>query len=598
MITLKKLTWGTAFRFGEDNCIQLDNATLTQILGDNGLGKSSIPLILEEVLFNKNSKPVKKASIPNRIYNQGYWINLTFQVDNDEYEINVTRKNSIKVKLFKNGADISSHTATGTYKTIQEIIGADFKTFSQLVYQNPKASLQFLTATDTNRKKFLIDLLHLEKYVTLFEIFKEAAKEVNIETAEFEAKVATIEKWLVNNKLTDTTILPMLNLDIDTDEDEKLARELTTEITNISQKNKKITKNRQYKKLLDAIDLNEINSSKVKQLESYDPLQKEMGALESKKSASVQLVDRLNRLEDVCHICEQNINPEFKANLISIETKKFAESKEQIKKLKRQINEIKKDNFEYTRINKLQKDWEDLYRSVDVSLPTILLDVDEFRTRLASVQDKLQKAKSQMADTARENQDRTKRNTRIQVIQEQTDEFIRELNTITNSLDKRRDLLSNLEMLKKAFSTNGLLAYKIENGVKDLEMLVNEYLSELADGRFTLEFVLSNDKLNVLITEDGDTVDITELSSGQLTRVNTATLLAIRKLMSSISKSRINVLFLDEVISVLDADGKEKLVEVLLQEKDLNTYVVSHGWEHPLLEKITVVDRNKISELE
>ena len=88
------------------------------------------------------------------------------------------------------------------------------------------------------------------------------------------------------------------------------------------------------------------------------------------------------------------------------------------------------------------------------------------------------------------------------------------------------------------------------------------------------------------------------MSSGELTRVNTATLVAIRKLMSSISKSRINVLFLDEVINVLDEQGREKLVEVLLQEEGLNTYIVSHGWTHPLLEKIEVIKEDNISRLE
>ena len=67
--------------------------------------------------------------------------------------------------------------------------------------------------------------------------------------------------------------------------------------------------------------------------------------------------------------------------------------------------------------------------------------------------------------------------------------------------------------------------------------------------------------------------------------------------MSSISKSRINILFLDEVINVLDDSGREKMVEVLLQE-DLNTYVVSHGWTHPLLEKIEVVKKGNVSKLE
>ena len=108
---------------------------------------------------------------------------------------------------------------------------------------------------------------------------------------------------------------------------------------------------------------------------------------------------------------------------------------------------------------------------------------------------------------------------------------------------------------------------------------------------------MSNDKLNVQVEDDGKIVDILALSSGELARVNTATLIAIRKLMSSISKSRLNILFLDEVIAVLDDTGREKLVEVLLSE-DLNTYIVSHGWTHPLLEKKEVVKEENISRLE
>ena len=158
MITLKKLTWSNCFSYGSDNELDLNDNIVTQLVGTNGTGKSSIPLILEEVLFNKNSKGIKKADIPNREVNNGYDISLTFDVVDDKYKIDVVRRASIKVKLYKNGEDISSHTATNTYKTVEEILGLDFKTFTQIVYQNTNTSLQFLTATDTNRKKFLIDL--------------------------------------------------------------------------------------------------------------------------------------------------------------------------------------------------------------------------------------------------------------------------------------------------------------------------------------------------------------------------------------------------------------------------------------------------------
>ena len=134
-----------------------------------------------------------------------------------------------------------------------------------------------------------------------------------------------------------------------------------------------------------------------------------------------------------------------------------------------------------------------------------------------------------------------------------------------------------LEILKKAFSTNGLLAYKIESLVKELESLTNEYLAEFSDGRFSINFVVENDKLNVEVSDNGNIIDILALSSGELARVNIATLVAIRKLMTSISRSQINVLFFDEVNQALDEQGKEKIVEILLQRRNLK-YFLSFSW--------------------
>jgi len=597
MITLKQLEWNNCFSYGSDNILKLDDNTVTQIIGTNGTGKSSIPLIIEEALYNKNSKGIKKADIPNRYVDKGYNIKLVFTKDEDTYVVNIDRKTSVKVKLEKNEEDISSHTATNTYKTIQEVIGVDFKTFSQLVYQNTNASLQFLTATDTNRKKFLIDLLHLENYVELFDIFKEASRVVVLENSAIQAKLDTIEKWLSDNKLTDTNILPMLDLPISSDDDEKDFRQLTKEIENISEKNKKISKNNQLKSLLGQIDLQEAQNCRVTEKKSYDTLQSLKGEHSQVAAGSQRLVEKLNKLGDICPTCEQEVDPEFKQSLVTKEAEKVTQAERKIGNIEKEIQQIKADNLEFDRCQKLESDWKEIYRSIDKSLPTAALDKEELEERLASVRTRLLQRKEQLESTAKENQRRTKHNTRIAVIEEQTDSFLKELAEFQDVLVKQEGLLSNLEILKKSFSTNGLLAYKIENLVKELEELANTYLAELSDGRFTLEFVVSNDKLNVQVEDDGKIVDILALSSGELARVNTATLIAIRKLMSSISKSRLNILFLDEVIAVLDDTGREKLVEVLLSE-DLNTYIVSHGWTHPLLDKKEVVKEENISRLE
>ena len=92
MITLKKLKWSNCFSYGPDNELDLDDNTVTQIIGTNGMGKSSIPLIIEEVLYNKNSKGIKKADIPNRYVNKGYSISLEFEKDGNNYNIVVDRK--------------------------------------------------------------------------------------------------------------------------------------------------------------------------------------------------------------------------------------------------------------------------------------------------------------------------------------------------------------------------------------------------------------------------------------------------------------------------------------------------------------------------
>mgnify|MGYP003321021652 CR=1 FL=1 len=597
MITLKQLSWDNCFSYGPNNNLRLDTDTVTQIIGTNGMGKSSIPLIIEEALYNKNSKGIKKADIPNRYMNNGYTIWLLFEKDGNEYLIDVKRSGSIKVKLEKNGEDISSHTATNTYKTIQEIIGIDFKTFSQLVYQSTNASLQFLTATDTNRKKFLIDLLHLDDYVQLFEVFKEAARTASNKMIEVTSEIATVEKWLNTNKLDSTNILPMLDLEINTDEEEKEFRSLSIELENISEKNKKILRNNQYKEMLAAINLDEINNIQITEKISPDNFQKELGQLEAGMKASERMLQKLKKLDDVCPTCEQKVDSDFKESLINEEKKTISFMTEKINENKEKVTEIRRNNTEFDRKNKLQKDWEDLFRSIDNDLPANILDKEQLESRLGDLQRELRAAKAEISRIAGENEKRTRENTRIEIIQAQTDGFIEKLNKASEVLKEVSELDANLEILKKAFSTNGLLAYKIENLVKELEELTNTYLAELSDGRFTLEFIVSNDKLNVQITDNESIVDILALSSGELARVNTATLIAIRKLMSSISKSRINILFLDEVINVLDESGREKLVEVLLQE-DLNTYVVSHGWTHPLLHKIEVVKQGNVSGLE
>ena len=603
MITLKKLEWSNCFSYGSDNILDLNDSIVTQLVGTNGTGKSSIPLILEEVLFNKNSKGIKKADIPNREVNNGYDIALSFSVNDDEYLIDVVRRTNIKVKLYKNEEDISSHTATATYKTLEAIIGIDFKTFSQIVYQNTNASLQFLTATDTNRKKFLIDLLQLDNYVKFFEVFKELSRNLAGDVSRIQGKIDTIDKWLSDNYLEDTSLLSKLELPFYSEEDEETLRSLQIEFENISEITKKINKNNLYKSQLESIDLG-LAKEYVSENEWQDTehLLQQIGEIKSQGSQEVRMIKKYTDLLDVddagCPTCGQEIDLAF----IEQELKKHQETKEeytaQLELVNDNLGEINKANILFKEMQQKISNWEEIYRQIDHSLPTEVPNDTELTEKITKLKTRIRERQSRVEEVIAENERIERHNTRLAIIEEQQTDFEEQHKSLTTDITEIEDKLGHVEILKKAFSTNGLLAYKIENLVKDLEELTNEYLAELSDGRFSLQFVVLNDKLNVEIDDNGKTVDILALSAGELARVNTSTLLAIRKLMSSISKSRINVLFLDEVTNVLDEGGKERLVEILLREENLNTYIVSHGWTHPLLSKIDIIKEQKISRLD
>ena len=119
-----------------------------------------------------------------------------------------------------------------------------------------------------------------------------------------------------------------------------------------------------------------------------------------------------------------------------------------------------------------------------------VLDKAELESRVAGVRANLVSAQKRLEEATRNNEKITRHNTRIQVILEQTGEFESQLADSLALFEEEKERSNNLEVLKKAFSTNGLIAYKIENLVKELEELTNYYLAELSDGRFTLEFVV------------------------------------------------------------------------------------------------------------
>lgn len=595
MITIKKLRWNNLFSYGENNEIDFSKNPLTQIVGGNGHGKSSIALILEEVLYNKNSKGIKKADVLNRNSNaKSYSIELEFEKDSDNYLVKTNRGSTQTIKLYKNGEDISAHTATNTYSIIQDLLGYDHKTFSQIVYQSSAASLEFLTATDGNRKKFLIDLLNLSKYVDASELFKELLKEVNEKITILSTKIETANAWL--KKYKDTS-LELINLKEVPEQPRELIENISTlreQIISIDTLNKKIVQNNKYKELRDNIILN-VSISKP---ESNSENTSKLAVLKKTIQDENAFISKIQKLGEHCPTCLQQIDTVASSKLISEHEEARNVAETEVKIIEDLLNKYKKELFIWEKEEKLREEYEKFHALYDPKLQQTILSKEDLEIEISELEKTIKEIQGTIKEVNTFNSNATSHNAKVEVIKTQLEDVTRDLSTFTKELTEVTKRQNVLQILVKTFSATGLVAYKIECLIKDLEEVTNKYLLELSSGRFQLFFKISADKLNVVISDNGKDIDITALSGGERARVNAAALLGIRKLMQSLSNNRINLLILDETIENLDTEGKEKMIEVLLNEEYLNTFIISHSFSHPLLERIYVNKTNNISRIE
>jgi DNA repair exonuclease SbcCD ATPase subunit len=603
-VILKNLRWSNMFSYGPDNSIDLNINKVTQLSASNGSGKSSLALIIQELLYNKNVKGLKKADILNKYNGAKTWeAAITFSVDADEYELISKRQGaSTKVTLLKNGKDISEHKVLDTYKELSAIIGRDFETFSQLTYQSSTDVLEFLKATDTNRKKFLVNLFNLTKYLEIGDDLKlkvsKREKDLAIKTGELKS----VEQFLAQNIVPDKAVL----IDVPTIDNSLISKIDNLQASMLEQKAicAKIDKNNLYKQDRKALQFEmglEAPNIRTDIYESLDKLKKDINTKESTIAKCKKDLLSLDT-SDHCYACKQLID-NSKSKQLSAEldseittlSNEVVSLKTQIKIIEAEVSEYNKLKLKYDNNQKAIDKFTQLSQLIDTNLPTEYPNYNEIVSSLNTVKNLYDNQVKEHNEAIKYNDSVKIRNAKIDGLKEQIIDFKARQELIKNDIISIQEEIACLTILRKAFSTSGIVAYKLENVAKQLEEGINHYLSMLSDGQFQVIFRLSGDKLNIIVINNGEEVSIDSLSGGEFSRVQTSVLLAVRGTLSKIGGKSINLLFLDEITGVLDDNGKEKLFEVLQEEKDLNVFLISHDYSHPLIPKIDIEKVNNIS---
>jgi DNA repair exonuclease SbcCD ATPase subunit len=592
------------FSYGPDNSIDLNINKVTQLSASNGSGKSSLALIIQELLYNKNVKGLKKADILNKYNGAKTWeATITFSIDTDEYKLTSKRQGAItKVSIIKNNIDVSEHKVLDTYKELSNVIGRDFETFSQLTYQSSTDVLEFLKATDTNRKKFLVNLFNLSKYLEIGDDLKLKVSKVEKDLAVKTGELKSVEQFLTQNIVPNKAAL----IDVPTIDNSLISKIDNLQASMLEQKAvcAKIDKNNLYKQERKALQFEmglEVPNMRADVYEALDKLKKDIN---SKESTITKCKKDLLSLDtsDHCYACKQLID-NSKSKQLSAElnleintlNSEVVSLKAQLKNIEAEVSDYNKVKLKYDNNQKAIDKFTQISQLVDTNLPTEYPDYNEIVSSLNTIKNIYDTQIIKHNEALKYNDSVKIRNAKIDGLKEQIIDFKARQELIKNDIINIQEEIACLTILRKAFSTSGIVAYKLENVAKQLEEGINHYLSMLSDGQFQIIFRLSGDKLNIIVINNGEEVSIDSLSGGEFSRVQTAVLLAVRSTLSKIGGKSINLLFLDEVMAVLDDAGKEGLIDVLQKEEGLNVFLISHEYKHPLIPIIEIEKINNIS---
>ena len=605
-ITLSNLQFSNMFSYGKENSLDLNRSRITQLTAPNGSGKSSIAMIIQEILFNKNIKGIKKTDILNRWTKDKQWTgSIEFNIDGASYSVAVQRSGaSTKVQLFKCGIDISDHKVLDTYKKIQELLGINFEIFSQLTYQSSVDLLEFLKATDTNRKKFLINLFNLEKYIMIGDKIKVQAQSLDKEFSIQKGELKSVEDFLNSTVVPEKKVFAKV-VEVDPTIQQRIGV-LEQEVKNYKQTCMKIDKNNMYKDEIAQLTFHS-GMRKPEEFQFYDEyqtLKSDLIVLKSQMEADEKSLDEID-LTDICPSCGQQMDvshlQKLKEELKEKNKKDHETYNNAMVKASAWSSEITAYNNELRIYNDNQntiKKFEQLSQLFDKSIPVDYPNIDQINAELDNLKSTYLKQITKAEEDNRYNESIAAHNAKVDALTEQKNEFLIRQKSLKDSILSKSNKINSLNILKKAFSTSGIVAFKLENLTKELEVSINYYLSLLSDGQFQVEFTLDKEKLNISVINNGISTPIETVSGGEFSRIQTSILLAIRSLLSKLGGSSINLLFLDEITGVLDDEGKDKLIEVLQNENDLNVFLISHDFTHPLIDKISIVKNDNISSIQ
>lgn len=197
----------------------------------NGSGKSSLFESIVWCIYGKTSNGI--SDVKNRYAPDGCYVILDFKIDNNSYQIIRSVKDKdygTGVKLFHNGADITSKNKVDTEKQIKSVIVFDVDVFLSTVYLSQGFNSRIGILSPSGRKERIELLTGISDRVSEFkdkisEIKSNLSNELNELNSRISYKNGEKNSLVANINEYDSDV--EITVDIDMDEFNSLKQELS-----------------------------------------------------------------------------------------------------------------------------------------------------------------------------------------------------------------------------------------------------------------------------------------------------------------------------------------------------------------------------------
>lgn len=551
--------------------LALRNQGLVLIKGDNqdttaadsnGSGKSHIFKALAWCLFGDSLDGEKTDEVIRRGAKSA-WVSVTFKDDHGtEFEVRRTRtKTSATLELFTDGEAETGAITKDTQSRVVEIIGLDFKAFVNTVLYGQGDIKHFADpeTKDPERKAVLKRLLRLE-------VVDGALKYAKAKHAEAERRQAECESKI-----------PVLDAKIGAIDIDAFDRRIAELKGRKGEATKKVSRAPKLKSALESIEgvLADLDKAKRK-LQDAQAAERKVETAASflnfqatgEKQAADKARARVNLFKDgkcpTCGSSGETICAELDA--LNAEVAARVQAEAELKEKRTQMLEQAKE-----------------HKAAIVELKAEVAEEFAWRDKLVNVKAELKSIESAVAaektadaDLKRLSGERKEAMANLKLLGEQKD-----LAEAQASLAAEE--ANHWSFWVRGFGNQGIPSFVMDTITPELQEATNQYLGILSDGDITVTIDTESklkggelrDKFSILAS--GPDI-MGRPSTGQQKKINIAADLGLMNLAASRERAGIDLLLLDEILDGLDASGKARVVDLLLELRKTRSsiFVISH----------------------